>query len=241
MAARSKPERPPSGEVSVWWADRSLAARVDDAILSPSERRRVGSLRAAADRERSVLARVILRLALAGVVRDPAELIAIDWEHGPNLPTSMATWASVSHSDDRVGVAISTAGPVGLDVEAQRRTQDLVPAVREAVFTPDERQQLGAVSAQEHGLAALRLWTLKEAVLKATGDGLVRAPSTLDVAAVTGAATLVRFDGREDLLASTQLFRLDPGAAYVGSLALLSAAPCEVVQRSASDLLVAPR
>lgn len=223
--------------VTVWWADRAIAAAVDASILSAPERRRVALLRASADRERSMVARVVLRLALAQVVRDPAELIMIDWEHGPNLPASMATWASVSHSGDRIGVAVSTTGPVGLDVEACRRAQDLVPAVREAVFTVDEREQLAAVPVEGRGLAGLRLWTLKEAVLKATGDGLVRAPATLEVGAVAGAASLRRFQGREEFIAATQLFPLDPGAAYVGSLAVLSGAPCQVTERSASDLL----
>lgn len=238
FAAPSPPAAGPvSGLVSVWWADRSMARGIDDAVLSEGERRRVASLRAPADRERSLVARAVLRQAIATVVPGPPELLLIDWDHGPILPASLGVWASVSHSDDRIGVAVGQGGPVGLDVEAERRTQDLVTAVREAVFTPAERAELAGLPAPDRALAALRLWTLKEAVLKATGDGLVRAPATLEVGDVAGEPVLGRFDGREDHVGRTQLVRLDPGAGYVGSLAVLGAGPQAVTEYDARELL----
>jgi 4'-phosphopantetheinyl transferase len=244
--------------VVVWWAHRSLAAALDDAVLSDAERKRVTRLRGAADRERSAVARGILRLALASVLPDrPADLV-IDWEHGPVLPGSLETWASVSHSDDAVAIAVSTAGPIGVDVESMRRTTNLAPAVQEAVFTKDERAQLSAIAVPDRRAAALRLWTLKEAVLKSTGDGLVRAPSTLAVADLAGLPWLSRFDDRDDLVGGTQLFTLtpvvepyvidDPDATgapsaidtpgeYIASLALLTADAVSIEQRDATELL----
>lgn len=247
--------------ITVWWAHRSLAAGLDDSLLSDAERGRVSRLRGVADRERSAVARGVLRLALASVLPDYAADLVIDWEHGPVLPGSLETWASVSHSDDSVAIAVSGAGPIGIDVEALRRTSDLVPAVQEAVFTKQERSELDELPAAERRAAALRLWTLKEAVLKSTGDGLVRAPSTLSVAGFASAPQLERFDAREDLVGATQLFGLEPvvqpylvpGAAddieaapaplaaapggYVASLAVLTAAPVRIVERDAAELL----
>ncbi len=245
--------------VTVWWAHRSLAAALDAGQLSDAERQRVARLRGVADRERSAVARGVLRLALASSFPDTAEFV-IDWAHGPVLPSDLGTWASVSHSDDSVAVAVSAVAPIGIDVEAIRRTSDLVPAVQEAVFTAEERGELKALPAGERLPAALRLWTLKEAVLKSTGDGLVRAPSTLQVSGVAATPRLDRFDTREDLIGATQLFGLAPVVqpyrspddddapllaaapaavgSYVASLAVLTNVPVRVIQRDAAELLV---
>lgn len=247
-----------AGVVTVWWAHRSLAAALDDALLSDAERTRVGRLRGRADRERSLVARGVLRLAVASLLPDHAEDLAIDWEHGPVLPGSLGIWASVSHSDDAVAIAVSGAGPIGVDVEALRRVSDLVPAVQEAVFTPAERDELHALPATDRLPAALRLWTLKEAVLKSTGDGLVRAPSTIELSGLVGPARLDRFDERDDLVGAVHLFDLaptlqpyvvpgeeataafaspvrEPGG-YVASLALFGG-PAQIVERDAGELL----
>lgn len=271
--SRTPDAGPPA--VTVWWAHRSLAGALDEGLLSGVERARVARLRGAADRERSAVARGVLRLALAVTAAGPPAAgasassaspasIEIDWTRGPVLPASPGVWASVSHSDDAVAVAVSTAGPVGVDVESLRRTADLVPAVQESVFTKAERAELHALRVGGQSSLALRLWTLKEAVLKATGDGLIRAPSTLELAGLGPdvAPRITRFDGRDDLTGDrTRLFGLTPvvqpfagvadarGAAevpgrarpsaggYVASVAIITGGPVEVVERDAAELV----
>ena len=78
---------------------------------------------------------------------------------------------SLSHAGDLVGVAVRADGPVGLDVEQVRDVADL-DALAEHVRSPAERAR-GDLDAA----GFFRAWTRKEALVKATGDGLT-APMT---------------------------------------------------------------
>ena len=49
-------------------------------------------------------------------------------------------------------------------------------------MTDRERQSLASIPADERGVGFLRLWTAKEAVLKAGGRGLGDGPSTVEAA-----------------------------------------------------------
>lgn len=75
---------------------------------------------------------------------------------------------SVAHDASYVAGAVHRA-PLGIDLErvALRR-----PALREAVVSPAEAELLDAREGDLDALAFTRLWTAKEAVLKAAGVGL---------------------------------------------------------------------
>lgn len=69
---------------------------------------------------------------------------------------------SLSRADDLAVVAVSTAGPVGVDVEV--RTAADWDGFDQVALHPDE--------VAESASARTRTWVRKESVLKATGDGL---------------------------------------------------------------------
>lgn len=70
---------------------------------------------------------------------------------------------SISHTRDFVAVALSEKYRVGLDIEKAHRI--VSSRLRERILHPDERKNLESCS-------TLRIWTLKESVLKLTGMGL---------------------------------------------------------------------
>ena len=70
--------------------------------------------------------------------------------------------ASITHSGEIVGVALSAAGPLGLDVEQ----------VRERDISDLTRRVLGSGERSENPEDFFRYWTRKEAVVKATRDGI---------------------------------------------------------------------
>jgi phosphopantetheinyl transferase (holo-ACP synthase) len=81
-----------------------------------------------------------------------------------------APHVSISHHQHFIATAMSTLGPVGIDVETIR---DLpVEAMAARWFAPEEARALAELPPSERALAFLRLWTLKEAVGKALGIGL---------------------------------------------------------------------
>jgi 4'-phosphopantetheinyl transferase len=80
---------------------------------------------------------------------------------------------SLSHADGIVACALARDEDVGIDVETIRATETLMETV-EAIFTPTERAFLQSVPEAERPHLFFRLWTLKEAFIKATGEGLSR-------------------------------------------------------------------
>lgn len=74
---------------------------------------------------------------------------------------------SISHCRAAVAVAVSSDGPVGIDIECRRK---IGPSLAERVCTAAEQADIAASDDPE--MAFLRLWTRKEAVLKCRGTGI---------------------------------------------------------------------
>ena len=88
-------------------------------------------------------------------------------------------------------------------------------------------------------LTLLRYWTRKEALLKATGDGLAVDPATITVTPPEAPPALVAWSATPPLEADVHLFDLNPGPGHVASLAVLGPR-LAVVERGADGLLAAP-
>jgi 4'-phosphopantetheinyl transferase len=88
-------------------------------------------------------------------------------------PTAERVHFNVSHSGDLVLVAVSDQRAVGVDVE-RRRAVERVTALVERWLTAEERRDLERIRgvAGDESEAFLRVWSLKEARLKALGVGI---------------------------------------------------------------------
>ena len=103
---------------------------------------------------------------------EPQRLVFAQNEFGkPHVVQAPSMHFSLSHSDDRALLAISDTLEVGADLERRRTLEHLDLARR--YFHPDEIAEIEAQpgdGAQRE--AFFRIWTLKEAVVKALGKGL---------------------------------------------------------------------
>lgn len=139
------------------------------ATLDADEARRAAGFGRPADRARFVVGRAAARRLLAERLRRPPCLIAFRiGPHGKPEPTDAAVRFNVSHSGDLVAVAVADFD-VGVDIEARRALDD------------PHRLAAGNFAAEEAAALRLspdplteffRIWTAKEAVVKAIGDGL---------------------------------------------------------------------
>ena len=217
----------------IWWAEPALVRDWHVDLLNDAERGRRTALRQEDDRTRFTVGAALLRLvAAAHTGRTAAEVVVdrgcakCERPHGRPRIAGSDVHVSVSHSGERVAVAVTAAGPVGVDVE-EIRDVDLDSLVS-AVLTLDEARS--ATSASDF----YAYWTRKEAVVKATGDGLtVPLPQVL-VTPPAAVPELITYAGRT-LVA--QVRDLAPGAGYSGALAVLTPQPIEVREWSASKLL----
>jgi surfactin synthase thioesterase subunit/phosphopantetheinyl transferase len=214
-------EIPAADEVHVWHAtlDRLPGLAAATGELSPSEARRAARLRRAVDRDRYVARSVLLRRLLAryGVTLGNGEL-----PRGPGgkprPPGDGSLRFSLSHSAGTVLVAVANGQEVGVDVERVMPMADL-SAFCAGAMHPDElaeHQRLPEADRLHHALA---LWTAKEAVLKATGDGLGVEPDRLSFAGPQARAWRPRVPGDLCRLAGWRVTHLDlPGA--IGAVAV---------------------
>ena len=179
--------------ISVWRL-RLSALSDPDAVLRPltvaSEHERARRYQFEADRHRHLAGRALARLVLSRPLdRDPRALTFVDGPHGkpqlePPPDAGPPLHHNVAHTGDMVVVAVSRAAPVGIDVESRAREMD-AEALATRVCTEAERTWWHERPAPHRHDAFLHLWTCKEAFLKATGEGLHRAPDTIEC----------RFDG----------------------------------------------
>lgn len=139
-------------------------------------------------------------------------------------PAACAGWGvSLSRAGASVAVAVNPLGAVGIDVESidalARRDLD------DVAFTPAERAGLSGLAGVDAARARTRLWTIKEAVLKLTGDGLNVDPRDL---AVGSNGTLEAWPNAPFALPRLQLLVFDAGPGLVGTVAVLADTPVRV-------------
>ncbi|HTX84476.1 MAG TPA: 4'-phosphopantetheinyl transferase superfamily protein [Streptosporangiaceae bacterium] len=204
------------------------------ALLDDSERARAQRYRLAADRDRFLLGSVLLRVAAARQLDVPPAEVAVDRtcgrcgaQHGRPVLPGAGLHASVSHSGEVVAVALTPRGPLGVDVEAVRLID--FAAIAESVCTPAERIHVRAEA------DFFTVWTRKEAVLKATGEGLSRPMSDVHVTPPGSAPALLGFGSGPP--PACQLADLSVGDGYRACVAVLTGDPVTVSTVDATPLL----
>lgn len=140
------------------------------AALGAEERARYERLHLERSRRQLLLSRAALRSVLA--LSHPAEQSLMFNAHGrPELRGAPGFSFNLSHSRDRLVIATSRAGIVGVDVEfagRERRVEQLITRY----FSRDEQAALLALPAASRLARFYALWALKEAYIKARGLGL---------------------------------------------------------------------
>ena len=156
----------------VWWTDLDVPADVVEAMaatLDASERTRAERFRGDHLRRRYVVSHAMLRAVLA--FNGAFDL----GPHGkPTMPVPGAPHFNLSHSGERAVLAVCAEAEVGIDVEAVR---EVGQGVAERIMSPDELAAWHAAADPQRFL--LETWTRKEAIVKATGEGITRSLRTL--------------------------------------------------------------
>jgi len=214
-------------EVHVWRVPLGAFATNDDSRLnelSEAEYLRGRRFRFEADRRRFLGSHVALREILASYLSvSPRDLVFGEGAHGKpflQAPTHAPTLCfSVSHSEDMALIAASRGREVGVDLERLRLIDGAGIAAQ--FFSPAEREALSRVAPDHQLRAFLATWVLKEAYLKACGDGLMRKLEDFDVTVGDQEAPrLLAVRDRAGDEARWTLRRLDPGEGFVAALAV---------------------
>jgi 4'-phosphopantetheinyl transferase len=240
---------PAAGTAHLWWARRQDASPDLAGLLDDIERQRWAAYRRAEDRDRFLVGCTLAKTVLAAYAGQRPADVRFDrtcrqcaQPHGKPVLAGGGFDHSVSHSGDLVAVAVA-AHPVGVDVEQlDGRVRPLgggadPQALAALVFSQQEQAALAAVRPSARSRAFLVGWTRKEAVTKATGDGMRARFSDVVVAGPPGAPRLVAWPYPEDPR-GVALLDLEAAPGYVAALAVLGR--CDAVQaRDGSALLAA--
>ena len=243
---------PEAGTVDVWWARRLDSSDRHAGLLDDIEQQRWAAYRHDADRERFLVGCALAKTALAGYAGlRPADVhfdrtcAQCGRPHGKPVVKGSALAHSVTHSGDLVAVAVAVARtPVGVDVEQlDGRARPLggdgdTEALARLVLADDEQAALAAVRPSARAREFLAAWTRKEAVTKATGDGLRVSFSDVVIVTDEGVPRLVAWPYPQPP-DSVSLMDLEAAPGYVAALAVLGR--CDTVRaRDGSALLSAP-
>jgi 4'-phosphopantetheinyl transferase len=197
-----------------------IAAQAPDlAVLTAEELDRGAGFVAESARRQFLVARSALRHILAAELAcDPRSLRIAQGEHGkPYLPDHRSLAFNVSHCASHAIIAVADA-EVGIDIETTRVLEDLDGLI-DQTLTDAEREAVGDGSLSARSLAFLRLWTAKEAVLKALGVGLSQPLRAIEVVSSIPALSGVPMDAC--------LHGLDAPSGTVASLAV-KGRPCRI-------------
>jgi 4'-phosphopantetheinyl transferase len=144
-----------------------------DGILDAEQRARAVRFRFPEDRARFLLGRALLARSLrefAGVSTAPLKLRLTE-QGRPVLVDRPELQFSISHSGGFVAQALSLKSSVGVDLEAVSRLVDQ-DAIAERILSPGEYAEFQKLPESKRPAAFFRVWTAKEAYLKAMGLGL---------------------------------------------------------------------
>jgi 4'-phosphopantetheinyl transferase len=146
------------------------------AALNDDERARAARFLRHEDAVRSAATRAALRDVLGAAlgIAPHAVAIVVDASGRPSLDPAHRSSLdfNVSHAGEHALLAWAPAGRVGVDIEGGSRTVDWRALTRE-VCAPAEVAYLDGLPSGEREGAFLRVWSAKEALLKALGTGIV--------------------------------------------------------------------
>jgi 4'-phosphopantetheinyl transferase len=203
------------GSIRQWQGEKILFDRVTE-----EERRQAQKYHFEALRTRALVGRGLLRTILAQYVSiDPLEIQIDRGKYGkPYLPHHLDLHFNVSHSADIFLCSVSSAGEVGVDVEAISKMDDSA-SIAKRHFTAPERTKLEGMTASAHLREFFRFWTRKEAYVKGTGDGL-----GLDLQSFDVSEDRISFPcssgGRKEAATDWTIRSFSPSPGYAGAVCL---------------------
>ncbi|MEH6824415.1 MAG: 4'-phosphopantetheinyl transferase superfamily protein [Motiliproteus sp.] len=200
-------------------------------ILSLEERGRAETIRDAQQRRHWIKARAMLRMLLAQQCGHCAEELRFclnDWgKPSIAIPCTPSSYIhspyphfNFSHSGKTAVLAMTSMGPLGVDVERIKASTD-IDIVARRYFSSTEQQAFNSLPQSQRLRGFYQIWTRKEAYLKAVGVGLSGDLASFDVSqADTGCNLLLAVNGSSQTARHWTLADIEFDNGYVGAVAI---------------------
>ncbi len=163
------------GDVTVWQASLDLpplSLQRCLEVLSAQERKRMDKFHRPEHRRRYGASQGQLRWLLANYLdHSPHSLQFGRQQWGKPYVKSASLHFNISHSRDCLLIAVSRTSTLGVDVEVIHPLSSMEAMARRC-FAAQELAYWSGIAQEDRTGVFFRLWTLKEALMKATGRGL---------------------------------------------------------------------
>jgi 4'-phosphopantetheinyl transferase len=204
-------------------------------LLRPNERERAARFHFDCHRNRFIAGRGLLRTILSRYLQ--AEPAALEFSYGPNGKPSLAERRLASqntemlshshdlqfnfaHSENLALLAVTNLAEIGVDVERIVPLPNIESLVAR-FFSSRECVEFKGLSEPQKLGAFFNLWTRKEALLKATGEGIAQSLNTVEVTFLPGQPVrLLSLPKGPPAASNWSLVDLTPGSGFAAALAL---------------------
>lgn len=152
-------------------------------VLSEKEITRAAKFCLEADKRRYIVSRAILKRLLSRFLHIDEKEIELNYSKDgkPFLPGNHNLQFNSSHAGDAFVIGFAHGREIGVDVESLYRELN-ISNMQSYLFTPAELELFHALDHDRRHETFVNSWTRKEAMLKATGNGLAQSMNALDLA-----------------------------------------------------------
>ncbi|NKB32183.1 MAG: 4'-phosphopantetheinyl transferase superfamily protein [Pseudomonadales bacterium] len=221
-------------EIHLWHVDQAEFEGTeleDDCLSWLTEIETTRYLRYTFDHHRKqfLLGRMLIRNTLSKYATiAPEDWLFTENDYGkPAIDASQQSqpiFFNLSHSGDRLVLALSKQEAIGVDIESSNKPRRVLK-IADRYFSPSEVQELLALPDSEQLSRFYDLWTLKEAYIKACGLGLAIPLQQFSYAFPSEYRVLIDFaEERNDDSTQWQVWQIDPGRPFKLALAVKSGA-----------------
>jgi 4'-phosphopantetheinyl transferase len=175
-------------EVTLIHTDTELTGIPEEQLfrtLSEDEKQRAARYRFPADRTRFMIRRGLLRRMLGTTLDiDPVRICFSSTQAGKPFiacPENPGLFFNLSHSGNQVVYAFSKHPETGIDIERIREVEAIDRLARN-YFSAEEYAILVNLPGREKNRAFIKIWSIKEALIKASGWPLEQGLLAFDVA-----------------------------------------------------------
>jgi 4'-phosphopantetheinyl transferase len=210
----------PEHEIHAWTLNLDCSEPSIDGFrkfLSEDEIERAGRFRLELYRNRFIRCRGSLRVIISKYLHcAPGE---VHFRYGLNgKPSVDGLQFNVAHSRNVAVIAVSHCNQLGVDIEAVRWLEDFDELVAR-FFCPRESQLFARLPNALKPTAFFNLWTRKEALLKATGEGIAYSLDRVDVTFLPDEPPCVLSMPQEGACRDWILKEIHPAPGFIGAVA----------------------
>ena len=186
--------------------------------LSEEEAKRVERLRKINDKKQYVIGHIFLRILLSEYLKIPIRQISLFRDahgkiklegNGGNISFNL------SHSDEMVVLAFSQYKDLGVDIERINNIQDFLQIAKQ-YFRKEEYEYISKIDAESPLRKFYKVWTIKEAFVKATGEGLSRSLKTFSVET----DSVISIQAGQDTIGVWRYFELEMDRNYAATVVI---------------------